>query len=49
MKQLEKEKIKCIDCDYFSDGYCSKLNHLLESGFAMKYHSKSCGIEQKQV
>jgi hypothetical protein len=24
-------------------GKCKKLNHVLESGFAMEYHSKECG------
>jgi hypothetical protein len=48
MKQeLEKENIKCIDCESLSDGYCEKLGQLLENGFIMRIAQKLCGGGQK--
>lgn len=51
MKKMTKEEVKCEVCPFLKKGkqdtlrwwWCEKLNHEIEHGYAMVFHSQFCG------
>lgn len=37
--------MNCAECRFFSRGYCKLINHALENGEAMEFHSQRCNVE----